>query len=188
LNLRLPSLEWITNYRKEWAGVDLMAGLTSATVVIPKALAYATVAGLPIQVGLYTAFVPLLIYALLGTSRALSVTTSTTLAILVAAQLSEVGVGGDPSTLMALGTLRGIPVAIIVSMIALAQQTANPPVLVLGRKPRTNVFRPCWQPSGALHWARRGVVSDSCSTLRSPSTNIERVRANARPDNSRSHR
>ena len=49
---------------------DVVAGLTTAAVVIPKAMAYATIAGLPVQVGLYTAFVPMVVYALLGTSRA----------------------------------------------------------------------------------------------------------------------
>ena len=47
----------------------IIAGLTTAAVVIPKAMAYATIAGLPVQVGLYTAFVPMVIYAVLGTSR-----------------------------------------------------------------------------------------------------------------------
>ena len=60
---------------------DLIAGLTAAAVVLPKAMAYATVAGLSVSVGLYTAFVPMLIYALLGTSRVLSVSSTTTLAI-----------------------------------------------------------------------------------------------------------
>ena len=49
---------------------DVIAGLTAAAVVVPKAMAYATIAGLPVQVGLYTALVPMVIYALLGTSRA----------------------------------------------------------------------------------------------------------------------
>ena len=61
---------------------DVVAGLTAAAVVLPKAMAYATVAGLPVAVGLYTAFIPMLIYALLGTSRVLSVSSTTTLAIL----------------------------------------------------------------------------------------------------------
>ena len=47
---------------------DLVAGLTAAAVVLPKAMAYASVAGLPVAVGLYTAFIPMAIYALLGTS------------------------------------------------------------------------------------------------------------------------
>src|SRR5580765_749084 len=66
---------------------DVVAGLTAAAVVLPKAMAYATVAGLPVAVGLYTAFVPMVIYALLGSSRVLNVSSTATLAILVAAEL-----------------------------------------------------------------------------------------------------
>jgi len=86
-------------FRKEWLGADVLAGLTVAAVVIPKAMAYATVAGLPVQVGLYTAFLPMVIYALLGTSRALSVSTTTTLAILAGADLAELARAGDPASL-----------------------------------------------------------------------------------------
>jgi high affinity sulfate transporter 1 len=97
----LPMLDWIRGYHKDWLRPDVIAGLTAAAVVIPKAMAYATIAGLPVQVGLYTAFLPMIIYATLGTSRVLSVSTSTTLAILVAAQLSEAVPKGDPASLMA---------------------------------------------------------------------------------------
>lgn len=93
--------QWLHDYRKEWAAPDVVAGLTAAAVVIPKALAYATIAGLPVQVGLYTAFAPMLIYALLGSSRTLSVSTTTTLAILVAAAFSSLGPHPDSSTLIA---------------------------------------------------------------------------------------
>ena len=65
--------------------LDVVAGLTAASVVLPKAMAYATVAGLPVAVGLYTAFVPMAIYALLGSSRVLSASSTTTLAILAGA-------------------------------------------------------------------------------------------------------
>jgi high affinity sulfate transporter 1 len=78
---------------------DVIAGLTAAAVVIPKAMAYATIAGLPVQVGLYTAFVPMLVYALLGTSRPLSVSTTTTIAILVAGDLSDSLQGGGVADL-----------------------------------------------------------------------------------------
>ena len=91
---------WLTSYRKEWLRPDVIAGLTTAAVVIPKAMAYATIAGLPVQVGLYTAFLPMVIYAVLGTSRVLSVSTTTTLAILTAAELGEVVPSGDPAALL----------------------------------------------------------------------------------------
>jgi sulfate permease, SulP family len=79
---------------------DVVAGLTAAAVVLPKAMAYATVAGLPVAVGLYTAFVPMLIYALLGTSRVLSVSSTTTLAILAGTQLGLSVPDGDPGKLI----------------------------------------------------------------------------------------
>jgi sulfate permease, SulP family len=80
--------------------LDLVAGLTAAAVVLPKAMAYATVAGLPVAVGLYTAFIPMILYALLGTSRVLSVSSTTTLAILAGSQLGLVVPDGDPAKLL----------------------------------------------------------------------------------------
>jgi sulfate permease, SulP family len=91
---------WLAGYQRDWIRPDLIAGLTTAAVVIPKAMAYATIAGLPVQVGLYTAFVPTIIYAALGSSRPLSVSTTTTLAILTAAELGEVVPNGDAATLL----------------------------------------------------------------------------------------
>lgn len=77
-----------------------MAGVTAAAVVVPKAMAYATIAGLPVQIGLYTAIVPMVVYALLGTSRLLSVSTTTTIAILTAAELERVAPGGTSADLV----------------------------------------------------------------------------------------
>ncbi|HTS83633.1 MAG TPA: SulP family inorganic anion transporter [Usitatibacter sp.] len=85
----MPALDWLKSYERVWFGADVVAGLTTAAIVIPKAMAYATIAGLPLQVGLYTAFVPMAIYAVLGTSRVLSVSTTTTIAILCGAELGE---------------------------------------------------------------------------------------------------
>lgn len=80
--------------------LDIVAGLTAAAVVLPKAMAYATVAGLPVAVGLYTALVPMAVYALLGSSRVLSVSSTATLGILVATQLGLVVPDGDPGKLL----------------------------------------------------------------------------------------
>jgi SulP family sulfate permease len=80
--------------------LDVVAGLVAAAVVLPKAMAYATVAGLPVQVGLYTAFVPMAVYALLGSSRVLSVSSTTTLAILAGTQLGLAVPDGDPGRLV----------------------------------------------------------------------------------------
>jgi MFS superfamily sulfate permease-like transporter len=60
-NFPLPLLEWLLGYRKEWCGST--NAVTTAAVAIPKAMADVTFPGQPVQVGLYTAFVPLIIYA-----------------------------------------------------------------------------------------------------------------------------
>ena len=100
MSFRLPLLDWLSQYRAEWLRPDVIAGLTAAAVVIPKAMAYATVAGLPIEIGIYTVIVPMLVYAVLGTSRVLSVTTTTTIAILVGVELASVVPDGDPARLL----------------------------------------------------------------------------------------
>lgn len=106
MTFRLPFLDWLSQYRPDWLRPDIVAGLTTAAVVIPKAMAYGTVAGLPIEIGIYTAIVPPLVYALLGTSRVLSVTTTTTIAILVGAELATAVPDADPVRLLqALATL-----------------------------------------------------------------------------------
>lgn len=93
---------------------DLLAGLTASAVVLPKAMAYATVAGLPVAVGLYTAFIPMLIYALLGSSRVLSVSSTSTLAILAGTELGLVVPSGDPlQLLVATATLTALVGAIL---------------------------------------------------------------------------
>jgi len=95
-----PLPKWVVSYPRDRLQADVIAGLTTGAVIIPKAMAYAMIAGLPVQVGLYTALVPMVIYAVLGTSRVLSVSTTTTLAILTAAQLGQVVPNGDPAALL----------------------------------------------------------------------------------------
>ena len=70
-------------------GADVIPGLTTAAVVVPKALAYATIAQLPVEAGLFAAMVPMVVYAALGTSRVLSVSTTTPIAILCASAIGE---------------------------------------------------------------------------------------------------
>lgn len=102
----LPVLEWVRGYDKSWVKPDCVAGVTAAAVVLPKAMAYATVSGLPVQIGLYTALVPMVVYALLGTSRPLSVSTTATLAILTATALGQaVPDGGVGNLAIATATL-----------------------------------------------------------------------------------
>jgi len=115
----MPS--WLRGYSREWLTADVLAGLTAAAVVIPKAMAYATIAGLPLQVGLFTIFVPMVIYAVLGTSRPLSVSTTTTIAILSAAALGGVAPGGDAAALIAAGGTLAVLVGAILLLACAAR-------------------------------------------------------------------
>jgi sulfate permease, SulP family len=98
--------------------LDVVAGLVAAAVVLPKAMAYATVAGLPVVVGLYTAFIPMVIYAVLGSSRVLSVSSTTTLAILTGTQLGLVVPDGDPARLV---SVTAALTALVGAMLVLAR-------------------------------------------------------------------
>jgi sulfate permease, SulP family len=89
----------LSGYRKDWFRFDAVAGVTTAAVAIPKSLALASIAGLPLQAGLYVALVPMFVYALLGSSRPLSVSSTSTIAILTAAQLTLLP-GQDPAALL----------------------------------------------------------------------------------------
>jgi MFS superfamily sulfate permease-like transporter len=104
----VPAVGWLGGYQGSWLRGDLAAGLTTAAVVIPQAMAYATIAGLPVQVGLYVATVPMLVYALLGTSRPLSVSTTSTLAALTAAAVASAADGDPDRALVAASTLAAL--------------------------------------------------------------------------------
>jgi len=96
----IPILDWLPKYSKKWLRPDILAGLTTAAVVIPQSMAYATIAGLPVEVGLYAALTPMLVYVLLGTSRVLSVSITSTISMLTAAVLVAAVPGGDSAQAM----------------------------------------------------------------------------------------
>ncbi len=96
----VPAVDWLGSYQSDWVRLDITAGLTAAAVVIPQAMAYGAIASLPLVVGLYTSLLPLVVYAVMGTSRPLSVTTTSTLAILTGHALHKLAPGGDTATLM----------------------------------------------------------------------------------------
>jgi SulP family sulfate permease len=93
----IPILGWLPRYQPAWLRGDLLAGVVAAAVVIPQAMAYASIAGLPVQVGLYVALAPMLVYALLGTSRPLSVSSTSTISMLVATTLAGAVQSQDPN-------------------------------------------------------------------------------------------
>ncbi|MEV4014989.1 sulfate permease [Nonomuraea angiospora] len=92
----LPGPATLTAYRREWLRGDLLAGLTVAAYLVPQVMAYATVAGLPPVAGLWAILAPLALYALLGSSRQLSVGPESTTALMTATAIGPLA-AGDPA-------------------------------------------------------------------------------------------
>jgi SulP family sulfate permease len=86
----LPCLTWMRGYAKATFASDLIAALIVTIMLIPQSLAYALLAGLPAETGLYASMLPLVAYALLGTSRTLSVGPVAVVSLMTAAAISEV--------------------------------------------------------------------------------------------------
>ncbi len=108
INSYIPILEWLPNYGKQSLKGDLAAGLTVGVMLIPQGMAYAMLAGMPPIYGLYASILPLILYAIFGTSRQLAVGPVAMVALLIAA-----GVG----TLAETGTESYIQLAIALALI-----------------------------------------------------------------------
>jgi high affinity sulfate transporter 1 len=85
-----PASQWLPRYQRSWLAGDAIAGLTVWGLIVPQAMAYAGVAGLPLQFGLYTLLVSLFLYALLGTSRHLVVQPTSATSALIASSVTTV--------------------------------------------------------------------------------------------------
>ncbi len=92
----LPATVWMRTYERASARADVSAGLTTAVMLVPQAMAYAMLAGLPPIVGLYASSVPIILYALLGSSRELAVGPVAMVSLLVATALAPVAEAGSP--------------------------------------------------------------------------------------------
>jgi sulfate permease, SulP family len=107
--MRFLSLaSWLRRYSRTDFVHDLIAGTVTAILLVPQGMAFAILAGLPAQVGLYASIVPPMLYALLGTSRTLAVGPVSVAAIMVAGALNEHGAAGDPTIALALALLSGL--------------------------------------------------------------------------------
>ena len=89
LSSYLPVTEWSRSYNKEFLRPDIIAGITVGAFTIPEAIAFVSLAGLPPEVGLYSAMVALLVYMIFGSSRQLSLGPTSTLSILVGSTLGS---------------------------------------------------------------------------------------------------
>ncbi len=99
-----PGLAMLRGYRREWLRYDLTAGLSVAAVALPTAIAYAQLAGFPPVVGLYASILPLVAYAVFGTSRQLIVNPDAATCAMVAAIVAPVA-GGDPDLYVTLAVV-----------------------------------------------------------------------------------
>jgi SulP family sulfate permease len=88
----LPIVSWLPRYDRRWLAPDVIAGLTLWGLVVPEGMAYAGIANLPPEAGLYTLVASLLIYALFGTSRHLSVQATSATAALIAGTAAAIAV------------------------------------------------------------------------------------------------
>jgi SulP family sulfate permease len=108
----LPGLAQFRGYQRDWLRGDVVAGLTVAAYLVPQVMAYATVAGLPPVVGLWAALVPLAVYAVLGSSRQLSVGPESTTALMTATALAPLA-AGDPVRYAALAAAAALLVGVM---------------------------------------------------------------------------
>jgi sulfate permease, SulP family len=108
----LPPLTWLAQYQAVWLTGDFIAGVTLAAYAIPVALAYATLAGLPPQVGIYGYLLGGLGYALLGSSRQLAIGPTSAISLMIAGTVGDMA-GGNAAHYAAIASLAGFTVALL---------------------------------------------------------------------------
>jgi MFS superfamily sulfate permease-like transporter len=114
-----PIFGWLPSYERAWLVKDALAGLSVWALLVPQSLAYATIVGVPVQYGLYTAFAALLVYPLFGTSKQLVVGPSATVGAVSAAVVTPL-VGADaPGTDEAAAYSAALALAVAVVYLAL---------------------------------------------------------------------
>jgi high affinity sulfate transporter 1 len=112
LRLALPVLDWAPRYQKQWLRLDFVGGLTLAAYAIPVSLAYASLAGLPGEAGLYCYLLGGLAYAAFGTSRQMAVGPTSAISILIGASLGSMA-AGNTGRQMQLAMATAVLVAVI---------------------------------------------------------------------------
>ncbi|WP_372841230.1 SulP family inorganic anion transporter, partial [Phaeovulum sp.] len=112
----LPVLDWGRGYGQQTLSGDLTAAMIVTIMLIPQSLAYAMLAGLPPEAGLYASIVPILFYALFGTSRALAVGPVAVVSLMTAASLGAVATQGTAGYATAALTLAGLSGAMLLAM------------------------------------------------------------------------
>src|SRR4051812_23349755 len=107
-----PPARWLAEYHAAWLPGDIVAGVTLAAYAIPVSLAYATLAGLPPQVGIYGYLLGGLGYALLGSSRQLAVGPTSAISLMIAGSVAAMA-EGDPQRYIQIASLAAFTVALL---------------------------------------------------------------------------
>ncbi len=115
----VPAVVWLRRYERRWLRGDLIAALTIWALVVPQAIAYAQIAGLPPQAGLFATFAGLLGYALFGSSRQVVVSPTSSTAAISASIVASIVATGDPKRFAALSALLAIMVGIVLIVLGL---------------------------------------------------------------------
>ena len=111
----IPVLSWLADYRAAWLGSDIVAGVTLAAYAIPVSLAYASLAGLPPQVGIYGYLLGGIGYALLGSSRQLAVGPTSAISLMIAGSVGLMA-EGDAQRYAQIASLAAFTVALLCVM------------------------------------------------------------------------
>jgi SulP family sulfate permease len=117
----VPAVAWLPAYDRAWLRPDVVAGMTLWGLLVPEAMAYAGIAGLPAEAGLYTLVASLLVYALFGTARHLSVGATSATAALLAATVASVGAGPGSDSYAPTAVALVLVVAVLFGIAALAR-------------------------------------------------------------------
>lgn len=112
----LPILDWGRSYDRDTAVSDLVAAVIVTIMLIPQSLAYALLAGLPAEMGLYASILPLIVYAVFGTSRALAVGPVAVISLMTAAAVGNLALQGTAEYAAAAITLAFLSGAILLAM------------------------------------------------------------------------
>ncbi|MFV1877103.1 SulP family inorganic anion transporter [Nioella sp.] len=112
----LPILDWGRSYNKQALSNDLIAAVIVTIMLIPQSLAYALLAGLPPEMGLYASIAPIILYAIFGTSRALAVGPVAVVSLMTAASIGQIAEAGTAGYIIAALTLAGLSGAILLAM------------------------------------------------------------------------
>jgi high affinity sulfate transporter 1 len=116
----LPGLANLLHYRREWLHADLQAGLSVAAIQIPIAIAYAQIVGLPPQYGLYACVLPMMVYALIGSSRQLMVGPDAATCAMIAGAVAPLAMG-DPQRIVELSVIVTVLVGVMLIAAGIAR-------------------------------------------------------------------